>query len=258
MPIPQWLQDGKEKYVGLTHKQIDCSRLVYKVLKDSGCTIEYLSTKQLNGKKGKEYYDEIDKKEMKPGDIILFDGHVGIVESYKPKEGTGKFFGSQNSTGPDRTDFGPGTIKGFDEPFKILRPKPQYCPKTSSLRDDDAVPDKVSPDDSGKPIAHALNALGVASKNVYLTSKAAGNENSTSESYSIMDKSTSKEIGSCVMTPTGCEMTAGDRKVVMDKISDSDVHLQTYAQSDDGEYELLGTTRIGDNDGITVRRPFAA
>jgi hypothetical protein len=51
-------------------------------------------------------------------------------------------------------------------------------------------------------------------------------------------------------------MTAGDRKVVMDKISGNDVSVETYAQNDDGEYELLGTTRIGDNDGITVRRPW--
>jgi len=53
-------------------------------------------------------------------------------------------------------------------------------------------------------------------------------------------------------------MTAGDRKVVMDRISGNDIHLQTYAKNDDGEYELLGTTRIGDNDGVTLRRQFTA
>ena len=52
-------------------------------------------------------------------------------------------------------------------------------------------------------------------------------------------------------------MTAGDRKVVMDRISGNDIHLQTYAKNDDGDFELVGTTRIGDNDGVTLRRPAA-
>ncbi len=102
------------------------------------------------------------------------------------------------------------------------------------------------------PWRHAMDALGVTSSEIHLTP--ADNRNLTSDSFEIRDNDSSEKIGSCMMTPTGCEMTAGDRKVVMDKISGNDVSVETYAQNDDGEYELLGTTRIGDNDGITVRR----
>jgi hypothetical protein len=112
------------------------------------------------------------------------------------------------------------------------------------------------PADSISPWQHALDALGVASKNVYLTSTAAGNENSTSESYSIMDKSTSKEIGSCVMTPTGCEAIMGDRKIVAYQLNDSDMYMETYAKNDEGDLKLQKKVRIGDNDGITVTRPW--
>ncbi len=53
-------------------------------------------------------------------------------------------------------------------------------------------------------------------------------------------------------------MTAGDRKIVVDKINDSDVYVETYAKNDEGDLKLQKTVRIGDNDGITLRRPFAA
>ncbi len=127
----------------------------------------------------------------------------------------------------------------------------------NTIENEDDNPRVISSDPSvSSPLQHVMDALGVASKDVHLIPDG-DNENPMPGSYSIMDKSTSKEIGSCLMTTTGCEMTAGDRKVVMDKISGNDVSLQTYAKNDEGEYELLGTTRIGDNDGITVRRPFA-
>jgi hypothetical protein len=105
-------------------------------------------------------------------------------------------------------------------------------------------------------LQHALDTLGVKSREVQFTPAEADVENETAASFDIRDNDTSAIIGSCVTTPTGCEITAGDRKVVMDRISGSDVNLETYAKNDDGEYELLGTTRIGDNDGITVTRPF--
>jgi len=177
MPIPQWLQNGKDKYRGLTHKQIDCSHLLHRVLKDSGCTVKYLTTGTLNDDENEDrnkYYDKIDdNSKMKPGDIILFEKHVGIVESYDPKTRTGKFFGSQTSTGPASTDFGPGTIKGWNKSFNILRPKPQYCPKTSSLRDDDAS-DKIAFDDSDATLARVNAATGLTSDDEHITEAAAG------------------------------------------------------------------------------------
>ncbi len=109
---------------------------------------------------------------------------------------------------------------------------------------------------SADPLRHALDALGVKPRDVQFT-PAADYGNIKPDSFDMVDKGTSEKIGSCLMTPDGGEMTAGDRKVVMDRISGNDIHLQTYAKNDDGEYELVGTTRIGDNDGVTVTRPFA-
>ena len=106
------------------------------------------------------------------------------------------------------------------------------------------------------PWRHALDVLGVKFGDVQLTPAEADEENETPDSFDIRDNDTTEKIGSYAGTPTGCEMTVGDRKVVMDRISGNDIHLQTYAKNDDGEYELLGTTRIGDNDGVTVRRTF--
>ncbi len=125
----------------------------------------------------------------------------------------------------------------------------------NEIPNEDAIMKNYSLNDPGKPLKHALTALGLKPDEVHLA-PAASNGNSTSEALAIRDKDTSEKIGSCVMTPGGCEMTAGDRKVVMDRISGSDIHLETYAKNDDGKYKLLGQTRIGDNDGITVRRPF--
>ena len=115
---------------------------------------------------------------------------------------------------------------------------------------------RTFPADPASPFAHALDAVGLAPGDVHLTP--AGGGNSASGSYDIRDKDTSDIIGSCVMTPTGCEVTAGDDKVVMDRLSGSDVSLKTYAKNDDGDFEFLGMSRISGNDGITTTRPLQA
>jgi len=114
------------------------------------------------------------------------------------------------------------------------------------------------PDDPGSPMRLAMDALELTADDVHLTPTEADGGGKTSDTFHIRDNDTSDIIGSCVMTPGGCEMTAGDRKVVADRISGSDVHLETYARNDEGDFEFLGMSRIGANDGITVRRPFAA
>jgi len=109
--------------------------------------------------------------------------------------------------------------------------------------------------DPGSPFRHAMDALGLASDDVQLT-PAVDYGNMKPDFFDMVDKSTSEIIGSCVTTPDGCEMTAGDKKVVMNQLSDSDVSIEKYARNDEGDFEFLGMSRIGDNDGITVRRPF--
>jgi len=110
------------------------------------------------------------------------------------------------------------------------------------------------PDAPGKPLQYALAALGVKSDKVQFT-PAAGEKNSTPASFDIRDNDTSDIIGSYAGTPTGCEIAIGDKKIVMDRLSDSDVNLETYAKNDDGDFVLQKTVRAGD--GVTVKRQFA-
>ena len=101
-----------------------------------------------------------------------------------------------------------------------------------------------------------MEALGVTPGDVRLTPAEADDGNPMPGSYDIRDKGTSEMIGSYAETPTGCEVTVGNDKVVMSQLSDSDVRLERYAKNDDGDFELLGMSRIGNNDGIITTRPF--
>lgn len=107
-------------------KEIDCSGLLYRMLKDAGYTIPYLTTSQLNT--DLTHFDVIPLASVEPGDIalwIVFHGHTGVIETINPDRTKGHFFGSQSSTGPKSTLYGEGS--GFwPMPEKFLRPKPQY------------------------------------------------------------------------------------------------------------------------------------
>jgi len=113
------------------------------------------------------------------------------------------------------------------------------------------------PADPNSPLQDALAALELTADDVHLTPMEANGGGKTSDTFHIRDNDTLDIIGSYAGTPTGCEIIVGDRKVVADRISGSDVHLETYARNDEGDFELLGMSRIGASDGITVRRPFA-
>jgi hypothetical protein len=96
---------------------------------------------------GQSYYESVSKQNLKEGDAVLFGTpdehgqgkHIGIVESYDPKTGKGRFYGSQNSTGPALADFdinGNGSYWGRDPTHRFLtglRPKAEtYDPETAA------------------------------------------------------------------------------------------------------------------------------
>ncbi|MHA3734289.1 pesticin C-terminus-like muramidase [Pseudomonas sp. Eth.TT006] len=109
-------------------KEIDCSGLLYRMLKDAGYTIPYLTTSGLNT--DTTYFDVIPLAEVQPGDIALwinFHGHTGVIEDIfgSPVRDRGNFFGSQSSNGPKSAKYGAGS--GYwPMPEKFLRPKPQF------------------------------------------------------------------------------------------------------------------------------------
>lgn len=106
-------------------KEIDCSGLVYRLMKDAGYTIPYRTTSMLNT--DREYFEEIPVANAQPGDIALwinFHGHTGVIETLSTSQTPGKFFGSQ-SQGPKTALYGPNSHY-WPMPEKVLRPKSQY------------------------------------------------------------------------------------------------------------------------------------
>lgn len=121
-------------------KEIDCSNLLYKMVRGAGYAIPYQSTAQLNSS---TYYDEIAEEDVQPGDVALWrtkiHKHTGVVEKITLGTGKGEFFGSQTSTGPASAKFGSGY---WPTPTKFLRPKPQYKTGVATPPTQNAEPTK--------------------------------------------------------------------------------------------------------------------
>jgi len=137
---------------------IDCSHLVSEILKRYGYKIPYQNTAAL---KNSKFFDEIDAKDVKPGDIALWDGHTGIVEEpIDADKKIGKFYGSQTSSGPDSTYFGPNA--GYwKEPKSYLRPRAEYLNKTLQKNTVVAQKKPSSPKAVPAPVA-VKNSIGIA------------------------------------------------------------------------------------------------
>lgn len=140
--------DGASDKDKNSKKEIDCSHLVNSILVGAGYRIPYESTAALESS---SYYDVIAVDDVIPGDLILWrkaHKHVGIVESIDlnpaTKAASGTFFGSQSSTGPASTKFGPSTKEKYvywSAPAdKFLRPKSEYYHGKDSARSTEPVP----------------------------------------------------------------------------------------------------------------------
>lgn len=113
--------DGKGKDTdGDGKKEIDCSTLVWHMLKAAGYKVPYNNTALL--KKNDINYDVIEWKDVLPGDVALWPTHTGFVEDIDVENKSGNFFGSQNSTGPASAKFGTGS-NFWPMPIKFLRVK---------------------------------------------------------------------------------------------------------------------------------------
>lgn len=138
-------------------KEIDCSHLLHQMLLNAGYSVPYQNTSALLNS---TYFDQVSAKSVSPGDIALWvnekavdgshiAGHVGVVETSLDANLNGRFFGSQNSTGPASAQFGP---KSFYWPAatKFLRPKAEFFKGKSS----DVVRSEPSKGvENAKPIA---------------------------------------------------------------------------------------------------------
>ncbi|MCO5142185.1 MAG: NlpC/P60 family protein [Oligoflexia bacterium] len=72
----------KTRYrMGSTHKiekSTDCSRFVHEIYRRAGLKYNFMTTNQL---KSSSQFLRIRESEAKPGDLMLFRGHVGIIAS---------------------------------------------------------------------------------------------------------------------------------------------------------------------------------
>ena len=70
-------------YKGKKYDQIDCSHLVHKAFEDAGYEYVYKNTSQIPDC---GYFTKVGLGSAQRGDVILFDGHMGFIESCELKE----------------------------------------------------------------------------------------------------------------------------------------------------------------------------
>jgi VCBS repeat-containing protein len=156
--------NGSTDWNGNGRNEIDCSNLVNQMLRNEGYDIQYSDTAGLN-KDSSKYFDTVDAADVRPGDIALWDGHMGVVESLGAN-GKGKFY-SALSKGPMSAPFGPGTTWGFGEPNKYLRPKkefqtlPEICPPKPTIPPNKFNQAKRFVQRFGDPLTLDLNGDGI-------------------------------------------------------------------------------------------------
>lgn len=163
--------DGTTDITGDKVKDIDCSGLVSSVLRAEGYGMPFpyknrFDTNWLRSKAAEKYFDVIDKKDVQPGDIVVWApppghvyGHTGFVVNYDPEKNKGTLYGSNNSTnGPGVINIPKDRLKLDPESggVKFLRPKseylPNYAPGPFSESDKEPVnvacasPDTLQPD----------------------------------------------------------------------------------------------------------------
>ena len=89
---------------GTPHSRIDCSHLVHLAYEAVRPDLRYLTT---DGLAASKLYDH-NVKIPKPGDLVLWGGHVGIVIDHDKR----KFIGSQTSTGVAEASYAKGSYWG--------------------------------------------------------------------------------------------------------------------------------------------------
>ena len=111
MGTPNWVYapnpagaNGSHTYTvdGDTGPGIDCSNLVYQSLLAAGYNVTYATaqssnnsfTNIVNGTQSSSQFDVISASQVQAGDVVVFNGHVGIVESYTYDPATGTYTGT--------------------------------------------------------------------------------------------------------------------------------------------------------------------
>ena len=162
-------ENGTKDKDGDGLKDIDCSGMVSSVLRAAGYVFpqrDRFNTDWLRSKKAEEYFEVVDRKDVQPGDIIVWGprkgqkyGHTGFVDGYNAQSNEGTLYGSNSSTeGPAFIDIPKDRLNTKPENggVRFLRPKKayqmNYYPGPFSESDKEPVqvagasPDTLQPD----------------------------------------------------------------------------------------------------------------
>lgn len=137
-------------------KGVDCSSLVWRALNEAGYDVQkefgsqasFTTRSLFDGnknltEKAERNFDKVSLDELKPGDLLMFKGHVAIFTGYSDK-GEIQFFGSQTSTGPASVTVKDGTY--WDgKAFGAIRPKVEFA-KDETVEKFKAQTDNVAVD----------------------------------------------------------------------------------------------------------------
>jgi cell wall-associated NlpC family hydrolase len=66
--------------IGTAYDELDCSHLVHKAYAEAGLTFPYTRTADYDAVLVGSYFAPTSADELKPGDLLLYSGHVGIYD----------------------------------------------------------------------------------------------------------------------------------------------------------------------------------
>jgi len=122
-------EGNSQKWKGRKHTDIDpngidCSHYVHEVYRDSGHPYEYKQTSHFSSSKS---FIKVDNP--RPGDVVLWKGHMGIVVD--PEEGA--FIGAQSSTGVAESNY----LKGYWKDARVRIGFYRYNKSIECKKEDD-------------------------------------------------------------------------------------------------------------------------
>lgn len=107
---------------------IDCSNFVRRYLLSQGVNMPYLPTrdvmpaKEKLASKGAEVYDAVEPANVRPGDIVHWKGHAGIISEWDAASGRGKAVQIGVKSQVSEVDLGGDAKPIFGEIFGFVRP----------------------------------------------------------------------------------------------------------------------------------------
>lgn len=124
---------------------VDCSGFVFATMRALGTSARYYDTQDFRTGKASGQYERItDPNAFRIGDIVVWSGHMGIIDDYNSGNRNGSFCGAQNSTdGLGWRSFGPGQYYDLTNAM-VFRPRQSVLPSQDVVASAEDTFDSVS------------------------------------------------------------------------------------------------------------------